>query len=105
MIDSFTESEHEPTEEKQEHEAVEKDKQLPTDNNSPTGSVSPDTTEAFQQIRRESEILGIAAIKKEDLSTPPPSPADFSTQVSQNSSKASADEGRNDGKYRDILCR
>uniref|UniRef100_A0A453YZ13 Uncharacterized protein n=1 Tax=Anopheles gambiae TaxID=7165 RepID=A0A453YZ13_ANOGA len=95
---SMHESEHEPTEEKQEHEAVEKDKQLPTDNNSPTGSVSPDTTEAFQQIRRESEILGIAAIKKEDLSTPPPSPADFSTQVSQNSSKASADEGRNDGK-------
>nr|XP_049465046.1 ankyrin-3 isoform X2 [Anopheles coluzzii] len=93
---SMHESEHEPTEEKQEHEAVEKDKQLPTDNNSPTGSVSPDTTEAFQQIRRESEILGIAAIKKEDLSTPPPSPADFSTQVSQNSSKASADEGRND---------
>ncbi|XP_041779506.1 ankyrin-3 isoform X5 [Anopheles merus] len=92
------ESEHEPTEEKQEHEAVEKDKQLPVDNISPTGSVSPDTTEAFQQIRRESEILGIAAIKKEDLSTPPPSPADFSTQVSQNSSKASADEGRNDGK-------
>ncbi|XP_061509778.1 ankyrin-3 isoform X9 [Anopheles gambiae] len=96
---SMHESEHEPTEEKQEHEAVEKDKQLPTDNNSPTGSVSPDTTEAFQQIRRESEILGIAAIKKEDLSTPPPSPADFSTQVSQNSSKASADEGRNDENY------
>ncbi|XP_041779507.1 ankyrin-3 isoform X6 [Anopheles merus] len=93
------ESEHEPTEEKQEHEAVEKDKQLPVDNISPTGSVSPDTTEAFQQIRRESEILGIAAIKKEDLSTPPPSPADFSTQVSQNSSKASADEGRNDENY------
>ncbi|XP_041779505.1 ankyrin-3 isoform X4 [Anopheles merus] len=96
------ESEHEPTEEKQEHEAVEKDKQLPVDNISPTGSVSPDTTEAFQQIRRESEILGIAAIKKEDLSTPPPSPADFSTQVSQNSSKASADEGRNDAVAEDV---
>ncbi|XP_050076383.1 ankyrin-3 isoform X6 [Anopheles maculipalpis] len=90
------ESEHEQTEEKQEHEAVEK--QIPTDNNSPTDSVSPDTTEAFQQIRRESEILGIAAIKKEDLSTPPPSPADFNTQVSQNSSQAGVEEGRNDGK-------
>ncbi|XP_049287675.1 ankyrin-3-like isoform X7 [Anopheles funestus] len=92
------ESEHEQTEEKQEHEAVEKHKQMPADNSSPTDSVSPDTTEAFQQIRRESEILGIAAIKKEDLSTPPPSPADFNTQVSQNSSQASTDEGRNDGK-------
>ncbi|XP_050076384.1 ankyrin-3 isoform X7 [Anopheles maculipalpis] len=91
------ESEHEQTEEKQEHEAVEK--QIPTDNNSPTDSVSPDTTEAFQQIRRESEILGIAAIKKEDLSTPPPSPADFNTQVSQNSSQAGVEEGRNDENY------
>uniref|UniRef100_A0A182PG47 Ankyrin n=1 Tax=Anopheles epiroticus TaxID=199890 RepID=A0A182PG47_9DIPT len=96
------ESEHEPTEEKQEHEAVEKDKQQPADNNSPTDSVSPDTTEAFQQIRRESEILGIAAIKKEDLSTPPPSPADFSTQVSQNSSQAGTDEGRNDAVAEDV---
>uniref|UniRef100_A0A182SJC7 Death domain-containing protein n=1 Tax=Anopheles maculatus TaxID=74869 RepID=A0A182SJC7_9DIPT len=90
------ESEHEQTEEKQEHEAVEKHKQIPADNNSPTDSVSPDTTEAFQQIRRESEILGIAAIKREDLSTPPPSPADFNTQVSQNSSQAGTEEGRND---------
>uniref|UniRef100_A0A182NAV6 Ankyrin n=1 Tax=Anopheles dirus TaxID=7168 RepID=A0A182NAV6_9DIPT len=97
------ESGHEPTEEKQEHEAVEKHstaaQQSPVDNGSPTDSMSPDTTEAFQQIRRESEILGIAAIKKEDLSTPPPSPADFSTQVSQTSSQAAGgadDGGRND---------
>ncbi|XP_052898420.1 ankyrin-3-like isoform X2 [Anopheles moucheti] len=96
------ESEHEQTEEKQEHEAVEKHKQTPADNSSPTDSVSPDTTEAFQQIRRESEIHGIAAIKKEDLSTPPPSPADFNTQVSQNSSQASADEGRNDAVAEDV---
>ncbi|XP_049287674.1 ankyrin-3-like isoform X6 [Anopheles funestus] len=96
------ESEHEQTEEKQEHEAVEKHKQMPADNSSPTDSVSPDTTEAFQQIRRESEILGIAAIKKEDLSTPPPSPADFNTQVSQNSSQASTDEGRNDAVAEDV---
>ncbi|XP_035904997.1 ankyrin-3 isoform X2 [Anopheles stephensi] len=90
------ESEHEQTEEKQEHEAVEKHKQTPVDNSSPTDSVSPDNTEAFQQIRRESEILGIAAIKREDLSTPPPSPADFNTQVSQNSSQAGTEAGRND---------
>ncbi|XP_035777596.1 ankyrin-3-like isoform X6 [Anopheles albimanus] len=86
-------STHEPTEEKQEHEDVEKHKQQPSaaeNGGSPT-TLSPDTTEAFQQIRRESEILGIAAVKKEDLSTPPPSPADFSTQVSQNS-QTSAEE-------------
>ncbi|XP_058059386.1 ankyrin-3-like [Anopheles bellator] len=72
--------------EKQEHEEVEKHQrqQVGGENGSPTTS-SPDQTEAYQQIRRESEILGIAAVKKEDLSTPPPSPADFSTQVSQNS--------------------
>ncbi|XP_035905007.1 ankyrin-3 isoform X12 [Anopheles stephensi] len=93
------ESEHEQTEEKQEHEAVEKHKQTPVDNSSPTDSVSPDNTEAFQQIRRESEILGIAAIKREDLSTPPPSPADFNTQVSQNSSQAGTEAGRNDENY------
>uniref|UniRef100_A0A182R053 Ankyrin n=1 Tax=Anopheles farauti TaxID=69004 RepID=A0A182R053_9DIPT len=104
------ESGHEPTEEKQEHEAVEKHStaahQSPADNGSPTDSVSPDTTEAFQQIRRESEILGIAAIKKEDLSTPPPSPADFSTQVSQTSSQDQAagadDGGRNDAVAEDV---
>ncbi|XP_050087585.1 ankyrin-3-like isoform X5 [Anopheles aquasalis] len=86
-------STHEPTTEKQEHEDVEKHKQQPSsaeNGGSPT-TLSPDTTEAFQQIRRESEILGIAAVKKEDLSTPPPSPADFSTQVSQNS-QTSAEE-------------
>uniref|UniRef100_A0A2M3YYW5 Putative ankyrin n=1 Tax=Anopheles braziliensis TaxID=58242 RepID=A0A2M3YYW5_9DIPT len=86
-------STHEPTTEKQEHEAVEKHQQQPSsaeNGGSPT-TLSPDTTEAFQQIRRESEILGIAAVKKEDLSTPPPSPADFSTQVSQNS-QTSAEE-------------
>ncbi|XP_049547701.1 ankyrin-3 isoform X6 [Anopheles darlingi] len=86
-------STHEPTEEKQEHEDVEKHKQQPSsgeNGGSPT-TPSPDTIEAFQQIRRESEILGIAAVKKEDLSTPPPSPADFSTQVSQNS-QTSAEE-------------
>ncbi|XP_050087584.1 ankyrin-3-like isoform X4 [Anopheles aquasalis] len=91
-------STHEPTTEKQEHEDVEKHKQQPSsaeNGGSPT-TLSPDTTEAFQQIRRESEILGIAAVKKEDLSTPPPSPADFSTQVSQNS-QTSAEE-RHDGK-------
>ncbi|XP_053677008.1 ankyrin-3-like [Anopheles nili] len=96
------ESGHEQTEEKQEHEAVEKHKQSPTNNDSPTDSVSPDNTEAFQQIRRESEILGIAAMKKEDLSTPPPSPADFSTQVSQNSSQAGVDDGRNDAVAEDV---
>uniref|UniRef100_A0AAG5DBB0 Death domain-containing protein n=2 Tax=Anopheles atroparvus TaxID=41427 RepID=A0AAG5DBB0_ANOAO len=89
------ESGHEATEEKQEHEAVEKHKQQSPEHGSPTNS-SPDTTEAYQQIRRESEILGIAAVKKEDLSTPPPSPADFSTQVSQNSQAGSDD--RHDGK-------
>ncbi|XP_035905002.1 ankyrin-3 isoform X7 [Anopheles stephensi] len=96
------ESEHEQTEEKQEHEAVEKHKQTPVDNSSPTDSVSPDNTEAFQQIRRESEILGIAAIKREDLSTPPPSPADFNTQVSQNSSQAGTEAGRNDAVAEDV---
>ncbi|KFB49171.1 hypothetical protein ZHAS_00017329 [Anopheles sinensis] len=84
----YAESGHEATEEKQEHEAVEKHKQQSPEHASPTNS-SPDTTEAYQQIRRESEILGIAAVKKEDLSTPPPSPADFSTQVSQNSQSGS----------------
>uniref|UniRef100_A0AAG5DCF3 Ankyrin n=1 Tax=Anopheles atroparvus TaxID=41427 RepID=A0AAG5DCF3_ANOAO len=93
------ESGHEATEEKQEHEAVEKHKQQSPEHGSPTNS-SPDTTEAYQQIRRESEILGIAAVKKEDLSTPPPSPADFSTQVSQNSQAGSDD--RHDAVAEDV---
>ncbi|XP_058177359.1 ankyrin-3-like [Anopheles ziemanni] len=93
------ESGHEATEEKQEHEAVEKHQQQSPEHASPTNS-SPDTTEAYQQIRRESEILGIAAVKKEDLSTPPPSPADFSTQVSQ-TSQSGSDE-RHDAVAEDV---
>uniref|UniRef100_A0A1Q3FUA3 Putative ankyrin n=1 Tax=Culex tarsalis TaxID=7177 RepID=A0A1Q3FUA3_CULTA len=98
--ESFEDSIHEPTEEKQEHERDEKTvtttttittTQKDTTTASPTSqsSSSPDNTEAIQQIRRESAILGIgghsASARKDetgDGGTPPPSPAEFAVQVS-----------------------
>ncbi|XP_062547697.1 ankyrin-3-like isoform X3 [Armigeres subalbatus] len=75
-------STHEPADEKQEHETDEKTSKEPS--TSPSAASSPDNTEAIQQIRRESAILGIASEKKDgDLATPPPSPAEFAVPVQQ----------------------
>ncbi|XP_038110813.1 ankyrin-3 isoform X3 [Culex quinquefasciatus] len=96
--ESFEDSTHEPAEEKQEHERDEKTvttvvtQQDPASASppSPQSSSSPDNTEAIQQIRRESAILGIggqsSSARKDDATgdggTPPPSPAEFAVQVS-----------------------
>ncbi|XP_065088760.1 ankyrin-3-like isoform X3 [Ochlerotatus camptorhynchus] len=77
---SMEESSHEPAEEKQEHETDEKTSKEPSTSSSSSAS-SPDNTEAIQQIRRESVILGIDSDKKDgDMATPPPSPAEYNTQ-------------------------
>ncbi|XP_053696906.1 ankyrin-2 isoform X2 [Sabethes cyaneus] len=71
---NLEDSTHEPTDEKQEHEMDEKSKE-------PSSSSSPDNTEAIQQIRRESgAMFGIASVKKQDVGTPPPSPAEYNNQ-------------------------
>ncbi|XP_021701966.1 ankyrin-3 isoform X4 [Aedes aegypti] len=73
---AMEDSTHEPAEEKQEHETDEKTSKEPSTSSS--AASSPDNTEAIQQIRRESAILGIASEKKDgDLATPPPSPAEY----------------------------
>ncbi|XP_055548779.1 ankyrin-3-like isoform X3 [Wyeomyia smithii] len=72
---NLEDSTHEPADEKQEHETDEKSKE-------PSSFSSPDNTEAIQQIRRESGALfGIASAKKQDLETPPPSPAEYNNQA------------------------
>nr|XP_029709274.1 ankyrin-3 isoform X6 [Aedes albopictus] len=76
------ESTHEPADEKQEHETDEKTSKEPSTSSS--AASSPDNTEAIQQIRRESAILGIASEKKDgDLATPPPSPAEYAFPAQQ----------------------
>ncbi|XP_058820039.1 ankyrin-3 isoform X3 [Topomyia yanbarensis] len=68
---------HEPADEKQEHELDEKTSK------DPSQSSSPDNTEAYQQIRRDSgAIFGIASVKKQ-TETPPPSPAEYTNQNAQ----------------------
>ncbi|XP_055644477.1 ankyrin-3-like isoform X3 [Toxorhynchites rutilus septentrionalis] len=80
MDGSMEDSTNEPAEEKQEHETDEKSSK------EQSSSTSPDNTEAILQIRRESAIMGIASVVKENLETPPPSPAEISVQLSHQNS-------------------
>ncbi|XP_058449487.1 ankyrin-3-like isoform X2 [Malaya genurostris] len=74
---SMEDSTHEPAHEKQEHELDEKTSKEPSQ------SSSPDNSEVYQQIRRDSgAVFGIASVKKQ-TETPPPSPAEYNTQNDQ----------------------